>query len=328
MVSVSIIIPIYNVEPYITDCLHSIISQTYIGTLECLLVDDCGQDNSIGIAEAIIKSYHGPIHFRIIHHDHNRGLSAARNTGMSEATGEYICFVDSDDELTSDGIEKLVMALDGRQYDIVVGDTQTIGNDNLHEYLRLKLNEGTVLHKSDIISHYKTHWNMVAPSKLYNVSYLRQQKLLFKEGLIHEDELWSFEIACTARTLKATQHTIYRYYMREKSITATTNKYLRQKIDAKIIIVGEMASFLKSRKLFSSYAYAIIQKFIEEILHYEKADRIGFRKTYKRLRKTTNFSWLYRICAKKGNIRGCIQELHYYMPTKLGERYKYWRITR
>ena len=317
MVSVSIIIPVYNVEPYITSCLHSIISQTYTGTMECLLVDDCGQDDSIGIAETIIRNYHGPIHFRIIHHKHNRGLSAARNTGMREATGEYICFADSDDELTDDGIEKLVKALNGRQYDIVVGNTQTIGNNDLHEFLRMKLDDGIVLHDSDIISHYKSHWNMLVPSKLYNKSYLFQQQLFFKEGLIHEDELWSFEIACTARTLKAIQHTIYLYYLRENSITATTNKDLRKKIDAKLTIVGEMTQFLKKRKIFSPQAYAIIQKFTEEILHYEKKDRLGFRKT-----------WLYRIRAKKGNIRGCIQELHYYMPTTIGERYKYWRITR
>ena len=97
MTSISIIIPVYNVEKYIEACLHSVMAQTYTGPMECILVDDCGQDNSIGVAEKMISDYQGTIHFRILHHDHNRGQSAARNTGMDAATGEYIFFSDSDD---------------------------------------------------------------------------------------------------------------------------------------------------------------------------------------------------------------------------------------
>ena len=82
MTSISIIIPIYNVEPYIASCLHSVMAQTYTGSIECILVDDCGQDDSIGVAKKVIANYQGPIRFHILHHEHNRGLSAARNTGM------------------------------------------------------------------------------------------------------------------------------------------------------------------------------------------------------------------------------------------------------
>ena len=328
MTSISIIIPVYNVEKYIEACLHSVMAQTYTGPMECILVDDCGQDNSIGVAEKVIDCYEGPIQFRILHHDHNRGQSAARNTGMDAATGEYIFFSDSDDELTADCIEQLVKALDGNTYDIVVGDVKTIGNNALNEYFRLKLDDGIVLRDGDIVSHYKSHWNMLPPIKLYNTAYLRQQQLRFKEGLIHEDELWSFEIACIARELKATQHVTYLYLLREISTTATTNKDQRKKIDAKITIVGEMTQFLRSRQLFSPPAYAIIQKFIEEILHYEKNDRQHFRRTYLQLRKSTRFPLLYRIRAKRASLRGCIQELHYFLPPTLGERYKYWRISK
>ena len=76
---ISIIIPIYNVEEYIEECLQSVMRQTYKGEIECILVDDCGKDNSIAIAEQLIADYTGSIAFRILHHEHNRGLSAARN---------------------------------------------------------------------------------------------------------------------------------------------------------------------------------------------------------------------------------------------------------
>ena len=64
----SIIIPVYQVAPYIEDCLRSVMRQTYQGAMECLIVDDCGTDDSIAIAERVIASYDGPIVFQILHH--------------------------------------------------------------------------------------------------------------------------------------------------------------------------------------------------------------------------------------------------------------------
>ena len=327
MTSISIVISVYNVEQFIAACLNSIIEQTYTGPMECMIIDDCGNDDSMRIAEEIVNSYNGGINFYILHHEHNRGLSAARNTGMAAATGDYICFVDSDDELPPNSIEQLVEALDDGQYDIVVGDIKTIGNDALHEYLRLKLDDGTVLRDGDIILHYKTHWNMMTQAKLYKASFLRQQHITFKEGLIHEDELWSFQIACVAKTVKAIQHTTYIYYLREGSITSRSNKDKRLKIEALKVIVAEMTSFLKSRKCFNATAYDIIQKNLENILHFEKADRQRFRQAYLQLRKDTHFPWLCRLHARWPDLRQCANELHYLLPSTIGERYKYARMT-
>lgn len=328
MTSISIVISVYNVEKFIAACLNSIIEQTYTGPMECLIIDDCCNDDSMRTVEEIVHSYKGGINFYILHHEHNRGLSAARNTGMAAATGDYICFVDSDDELPPNSVEQLVEALDDGQYDIVVGDIKTIGNDALHEYLRLKLDDGIVLRDGDIIHHYKTHWNMMAQAKLYKASFLRQQRLTFMEGLIHEDELWSFEIACVAKTLKAIQYPVYLYYLREGSITDISNKDTRRKTEALKVIATGMTDFLKSRRIFNARAYAIIQNIMEEILRIELPDRHRFRQSYLQLRKDTRFPLLYRIRAKGANMRDCIKELHYYLPTTIGERYKYARMTR
>ena len=108
MLGVSIVVPVYNVAPYIESCLKSVMGQTYAGDMECLLVDDCGSDDSMAIAERMIGAYTGPIRFQILHHEHNRGLSAARNTGTDAATGDYVLYLDSDDELTQDCIERLM----------------------------------------------------------------------------------------------------------------------------------------------------------------------------------------------------------------------------
>ena len=109
--NVSIIIPVYNVAPYIEACLKSVMRQTYSGSMECLVVDDCGTDESIAIAERMIAEYDGSILFQILHHEHNRGLSAARNTGTLQATGDYLYYLDSDDEITDECIELLMQKM-------------------------------------------------------------------------------------------------------------------------------------------------------------------------------------------------------------------------
>ena len=103
----SIIIPVYQVEQYIQKCLLSVVSQSYTKGIECILVNDCTKDESINIAQKLIDEYRGNIKFRIINREENGGLSAARNTGILEAKGDYLYFLDSDDYITPDCIKVL-----------------------------------------------------------------------------------------------------------------------------------------------------------------------------------------------------------------------------
>lgn len=106
--SISICVPVYNVEKYIARCLSSIMGQSYHGEMECIIVDDCGNDNSIAIAEQLITDYKGSIAFHIFHHKHNRGLAATRNTAVEAAQGDFIVHIDSDDWVEPNLIEELV----------------------------------------------------------------------------------------------------------------------------------------------------------------------------------------------------------------------------
>ena len=103
----TIIIPVYQVEQYIQKCLLSVVSQSYTKGIECILVNDCTKDESINIAQKLIDEYRGNIKFRIINREENGGLSAARNTGILEAKGDYLYFLDSDDYITPDCIKVL-----------------------------------------------------------------------------------------------------------------------------------------------------------------------------------------------------------------------------
>jgi glycosyltransferase involved in cell wall biosynthesis len=113
---VTIVIPLYNEERFIADCLESVKRQTY-KNFECLIINDCGADNSLQIASKFIE---GDKRFRIIEHVINSGLSQARNTGIDNALGQYICFLDSDDFLFSSSIWQ-------RVYTIEQNDSPNVG---------------------------------------------------------------------------------------------------------------------------------------------------------------------------------------------------------
>ena len=107
MLKISILTPIYGVEKYIEQCARSLFEQSY-ASIEYIFVDDCTHDKSIGILQSLLKEYPGRAQqVRIIHHDRNRGVGAARQTALMAATGDYLLFADSDDMLPEDAVEKL-----------------------------------------------------------------------------------------------------------------------------------------------------------------------------------------------------------------------------
>ena len=120
--NISIIIPVYNVEPYIERCLDSIMNQTFTDGVECIIVNDCSPDKSLEIAQHLINQYKGRILFQIISHDKNQGVAAARNTGLKAAQGEYIIQIDSDDYCEPDMLEEMYKNACTNKSDIVITD--------------------------------------------------------------------------------------------------------------------------------------------------------------------------------------------------------------
>lgn len=199
---ISIIIPIYNVEAYILDCLKSVASQTCLNKgvrVECFLVDDCGKDRSMAICEQFVSDYSGPLEFRVLHHEHNRGLSAARNTGMEVAKGEYVLFVDSDDKITPDCLEKLYAKAKETDADVTFGSYETFGCENKKHIAK--------------DAPFVTAWN-----KLCKRSFLQDNNIQFVEGLVHEDCPWTFEVDCKRAKYAHITDITYLYLVREGSL--------------------------------------------------------------------------------------------------------------
>lgn len=96
---ISVIVPVYNAELYLRRCLDALTVQ-HVGDMEVILVDDASTDKSLSIATDYINSYEGPVCFRLLRHAFNRGVSAARNTGISAAKGNFIGFIDADDDIS------------------------------------------------------------------------------------------------------------------------------------------------------------------------------------------------------------------------------------
>ena len=229
---VSIIVPVYNVGPYIERCLKSVINQTYTGSLECLIIDDCGTDDSIIIARRLISEYKGPIKFQLLQHDHNRGLSAARNTGTDAATGDYIFYLDSDDELPHNSIEKLLRPIqDNPRIEIVVGNYLRFSPESPlspAKWRELDKEDEYVTNK-DVrdLFYNKNAYPISAWNKLIKKDFLLSNHLYFKEGLLHEDWLWTHHVLKHLSCLHILPDITYLYYKRPQSITMGTSKDVR-----------------------------------------------------------------------------------------------------
>lgn len=222
---ISIIVPVYNVEQYIKECFDSIAVQTYNGDIECIFVDDCGKDNSVAVLEKLITDYHGAIKFSIVHHEHNKGLSGARNTGIRKASGDYLYFLDSDDSITSDCIEKLTaLAEKYPGVDIVQGSTKSkldwfqLANKRFPEFSdNFKWIRRTMLLRYSIPM---TAWN-----KLVRKDMVVKNGLYFEEGLIHEDEIWNFMLAKHVHSIAFCCDITYMYRENPDGIMGQTKEY-------------------------------------------------------------------------------------------------------
>ena len=231
MAVVSVVIPVYQVSAYIERCLRSVMAQSY-SQLEYIIVDDATQDDSIVKCERLIHDYTGPMAFRIIHHEQNQGLSAARNTGTKAATGDYIYYLDSDDDITPDCIEKLVKA--AQVYpdaEMVVGNYLKISNEGvvLRNEMHFIIDEKVppVIRSNEAIHtyHYQRRIPVYAWNNLIKRSFIEKNCLLFKEEIAFEDQLWMFYVVKYLSAVAVVRDITYHYYIRPGSITTASDNY-------------------------------------------------------------------------------------------------------
>lgn len=238
---ISIIIPIYNVEPYVEACVASVAKQSFRGEIECLLVDDCGRDKSIDVAKRFIESDASRVVFRILQYEQNKGAAGARNEGLKYATGDYVFFLDGDDILPDDALEKLALPLIKHpEADFSVGIIRPSRNDVGLNWMNTCLKDVPVIIKDSgllkrmLLNRYTLY--MTACNKLIKRSLFAYPGMTFLETVTHEDDHWNFYLAKYAKVACVVKSVTYDYIIHEESKSQTFNQ---EKYDADYLKICE-----------------------------------------------------------------------------------------
>lgn len=230
---ISIIVPIYNVEKELDRCIQSIINQTY-QDLEIILVDDGSPDRCPTICDRYAEQ-----DFRIkVIHKENGGLSSARNAGLRIASGEYVLFVDSDDYIEADSCEKLLGVMTP-EIDIAVAAFKEIAGSKIIHRGKIQIEEGRVYSAREFVmlAIRDRNWLPAAWNKLYRRSFLINNSLYYKEGIVFEDLQILLKMFLAAKKVTYTSYPFYNYIIREGSIMQT--KGIEKKADLIVEIYDE-----------------------------------------------------------------------------------------
>lgn len=210
---ISVIIPVYNVEPYVKRCIDTVLNQTY-KNIEIIIVDDGSTDNSGKICD----EYKNKDNRVIVIHKENGGLSDARNTGIENCKGKYIVFVDSDDYIETTMVEKLYNDIKSSNADISICGIYVSENDTIKEKVTPKKSfsiSGNT--KYDYIYNEYSLQTIVAWNKLYKRSIFK--KIRYEKGRVHEDEIIICDILNNAKKISYMLEPLYYYIKRPGSIS-------------------------------------------------------------------------------------------------------------
>lgn len=243
MPKLSIIVPFYNTENFLSRCLESLINQT-IKDIEIICVDDGSIDNSKEIVKTFSKN---DSRIKIIEQK-NLKQGAARNNGIHHASGEYIGFVDSDDWVDLDYFEKLYNSAKKYNSDIALATNVRIGNGKTKKRLNIKEEEfkTELQDKFDICNLSK---NPCPTNKIYRTSFLKQHNILYPENCYCEDKLFVTKAVYYSNGIVSTPNTNYYYFRNPNStVNSKSKKHTKQLIKDKNNARLSVLNFLKEQK--------------------------------------------------------------------------------
>lgn len=220
MYKISIIIPVYNVETYLSRCLHSLVSLDLKS--EIIIVNDGSTDKSLEIAKDFQRCF-ADLDIKIVSQA-NKGLSAARNTGLDIAKGEYVYFIDSDDFIDPLQFNALLEETVSENLDIGIGRFLYWGKSTIIQLDEVKEDI------SGVVATGKEYLNFLRPEvwiKLYRLEFLKKNNLRFVENVLFEDEIFNLHSMLKAERVKQFDRVFYFYYQRSNSITHHMNEELR-----------------------------------------------------------------------------------------------------
>ncbi len=298
---ISIIVPVYDVEKYLVDCIESIINQTYTN-LEIILVDDGSPDNCGEICEKYAKT---DDRIKVIHKP-NGGQADARNWGIDVATGEYVMFIDSDDLMTLDACEKLYNEIESKKAQMVTANYIYVSEDGTpwskevfpkSKYQNFKMS----------VKDYRDSFfvmNSAAWNKIFKLDFIKENKLKFVVGIPAEDALFTTSIFIKAKDVYYINDVVYKYRQRGNTSSTSNNcniGYFKGISTAYKLIYN---NFNDNNEIgFYRFFYAksmsyTLYKFIDsEKLNDEE-----------RIEVLTDMRWFYKL-SRTLNVPGCQESL-------------------
>lgn len=284
----SIIIPVYNVERYLSECFDSVKSFSF--DYELIIVNDGSTDTSLDIINGFASEFKGTLQ---IINKKNGGLSSARNAGMNVASGDYFCFLDSDDYLDAQKFEALVTETFNDGVEMACGDYRYLENSNFKKSETYKLRNkiqkrvsGIVcgLDYAEVYFDYKHNFiNAEACFILFKSEFLRQHNLLFKEGIYHEDTLFTLQCFLYAKSAKYYNYDFYVYRMSDNSIMRTSDiEKVRKKLIDKQNIALELFNLKKNHNISKYFLDTII---LDLLLFSSMQRKVKIRETEEVLRR-------------------------------------------
>ena len=285
--AISVIIPMYNIEKYIGECLDSILAQTF-QDFEVIVVDDCSKDNGVEVVESYIPKFDGKLQLLKLA-ENSGGAGKPRNTGLRIAMGEYIFFMDGDDAITPTALEELYKAAENFSADLIhadncylaPGETVTTNKNLLREANKefkrevAMVNAPTFL-SDDLAQRVQTiitgqmrcePWHY-----LIRRNFLMEKDLKFSNLSIADDVLFSFLIICSAKKILLIPNTFYVWRFRQNSnsreILSDVEKCMHKKGGDIFRSIDILENFMENFELFKQkpeFKYSVFDYFIRHI---------------------------------------------------------------
>lgn len=260
MHKISIIIPCFNVDKHINKCLESISRQT-LRDLEIICIDDCSTDNTV----QRIKEYtsnNPQLNIRLIQKRKNSGVSATRNIGIDNATGEYIGFIDPDDYIDNDFYKKLFTRATKTNADITVS--------NIREHtLDGKTTKRTKWLRQ--VKRNRKYFNHTLWCAIYKTEFLRKNKIYNPIGITNgEDTVFCIQCACKCKRISTVSNTYYNYCRYDNS--AESRFYAHKHVNARIKMAHAITDFINTTEIPKD----------EYLFHFNKAFRFTYDYVFKR----------------------------------------------
>ncbi len=293
--TISVIIPVYNVEKYLTECVESVLRQT-CKDYEVILVDDGSSDSSGELCDRI----QGENDRVSVIHQANAGLSAARNSGYEASKGEYIYFLDSDDRIVPETLERLTRVIRDADADFVFFDGKSFedpGNYQIRQgYRRARAYPPcSGMDMFDALQGYG-EFKPSVPLCLWKKAFLEKNHLRFFPGILYEDMIFTFEAFCRADRVAHCHEQLYHRRLREASIV--TAQYTERHFISACVVLDEVIriareSDLLDRKSVNDYiarcAMRPLDIYSSLSLELRKRDRGRYEQTVDTIRSNAGF---------------------------------------